>query len=154
MPRKKAVPPTPEEAIQLLLNAELNGRTVRELAVDAASYELLDMLKNSDSYKELDAAGLFMMPMFDYEESEIYYVLKVAFPKKVAAWLPDVKKAALVLVDYSYGIHLDGTPYQVFADYELAKPATPAASKPIANRKPSTHEPTRPYSKPKLYIVK
>jgi len=151
MPRKKAVPPTPEEAIQLLLNAELNGRTVRELALDSASYSFNDLRAqlNASSYKILDSAGITLMPMFDEYTNSVYYVIKLGFPKKLAAWLPDMKKAALVVYDYCWGITLDGKPFDIYTEREGAKPAAPEAAKPkptpkvVALPKPARTRPAR-----------
>ena len=123
MPRKKAVLPTPEEAIQLLLNAELNGRTVLELALDSASYSFNDLRAQlkAPSSEILDSAGITLMPMYDeYTELE-YYVIKLCFPKQLASRLPDLKQAALVVYDYCWGITLDGKPFDIYAEREGAK---------------------------------
>ena len=143
MPRKKAVLPTPEEAIQLLLNAELNGRTVLELALDSASYSFNDLraqLKVPSS-EILDSAGIALMPMYDeYTELE-YYVIKLCFPKQLAAWLPDMKKAALVVWDYCWGITLDDKPYDIYDEREGAKPVATEAAKPKLELLPKSVKP-------------
>lgn len=132
MPRKKAVPPTPAEAIQLLMNAELNGKTVRELAVDAASYETKDWfsLNAPASLKALSNAGIPLMPTFNDSDDETFFAISVCCPKRNIPWQPDLKTAITVLREYCLGVYLDGTPYDVFAEREPAKPVAAEAAKP------------------------
>lgn len=133
------------------MNAELNGKTVRELAVDAASYETKDWfsLNAPASLKALSDAGIPLMPTFDDSDDETFFAISVCCPKRDIPWQPDLKTAITVLREYCWGVYLDGTPYDVFAEREPAKPVAAEAAKPtptpkvVALPKPARTRPAR-----------